>query len=142
MVVLAKTSNSKNCIKSTNKIPEYARGFKNEYLFVRGINKELGYFVEKYFNGENLILSSFYNYRIMFFMRKFIQAQELGYLKHTSCFKFKGIDVENIEFIHSIFSFDYEDGLFDEFPEYKETYEFICEFYYRIKFDVDESDYL
>ena len=46
MVILAQTSNYQNCIKKTNKIPEYAREFKNEYLFIRGINKEFKYFVD------------------------------------------------------------------------------------------------
>ena len=46
MVILAQTSNFQNCIKKTNKIPEYARDFKNEYLFIRGINKEFKYFVD------------------------------------------------------------------------------------------------
>ena len=46
MVILAHSSNFQNCIKKTNKIPEYARNFKNEYLFIRGINKEFKYVVE------------------------------------------------------------------------------------------------
>ena len=29
-----------------NKIPEYAREYKNEYLFIRGINKEMESFVD------------------------------------------------------------------------------------------------
>ena len=37
---------SSNCIKTTNKIPEYAKNYKKEYLFIRGINKEFKYFVE------------------------------------------------------------------------------------------------
>ena len=47
MGILAQTSNFQNCIKKTNKIPEYAMDFKNEYLFIRGINKEMESFVEK-----------------------------------------------------------------------------------------------
>ena len=38
MVILAQTSNFQNCIKNTNKIPEYARNYKNEWLFIRGID--------------------------------------------------------------------------------------------------------
>ena len=34
-------SSTKNSISGANKIPEYARDFKKEYLFIRGINKEL-----------------------------------------------------------------------------------------------------
>ena len=39
-------SNSQNSIKSTNKIPPYARDYKKEYLFIIGLNKEFKYFVE------------------------------------------------------------------------------------------------
>ena len=38
MGILEQTSNFQNCIKKTNKIPEYAKDFKNEFLFLRGIN--------------------------------------------------------------------------------------------------------
>ena len=30
-----------SCISGTNKIPEYARDFKNEYLFIRGIIEDI-----------------------------------------------------------------------------------------------------
>ena len=46
MGIVGQTSNYQNCIKKTNKIPEYARDFKNEYLFIRGINKEFKYFFD------------------------------------------------------------------------------------------------
>ena len=47
MGFLAHSSNSQNCIKKTNVIPEYARDYKNEYLFIRGINKKCGEFLKK-----------------------------------------------------------------------------------------------
>ena len=40
MVILALSSNFQNYNTKTNKIPEYARDYKKEYLFIRGINKE------------------------------------------------------------------------------------------------------
>ena len=98
MVILAQTSNFQNCIKKTNKIPEYARDFKNEYLFIRGINKEIESFVEKYLTDTTELFVSSYNDRIKSFIKKFMKAQELGYLNDTSCFKFKECDVENIVF--------------------------------------------
>ena len=39
MGILAKTSNYQNFIKNNNIIPDYARDYKNEYLFIRGIDK-------------------------------------------------------------------------------------------------------
>ena len=39
------TSNYQKCIKKTNKIPDYARDYRNEYLLIRGINKKCKDFV-------------------------------------------------------------------------------------------------
>ena len=144
MVLLATSSDYKNCIKWTNKIPEYARDFKNEWLFIRGINKELGYFVEKYFTDITDIFVSCYCEKIKSFIKKIMKAQELKYLKETSCFKFKGIDVENIVFLFERIKFDIEeDDVFIFYiPGYKDFYELFCEFYDKIKFDIDDTDYL
>ena len=38
MGILANTSNFQNSLKNTNKIPDYARDYRNEYLFIRGID--------------------------------------------------------------------------------------------------------
>ena len=57
MVILGQ----QNCISGTNKIPEYAREFKNEYLFIRGINKEFKYFVD---NINEAYRGLFENHRV------------------------------------------------------------------------------
>ena len=139
----------KNCVRNSNsKIPEYARNFKNEYLFIRGINKEMESFVEKYLTDTAELFVSSYNERIKFFTKKFMKAQELGYLNDTSCFKFKGCDVENIVFLFERMHFDFEEdeefneGHPDDYPGYREFYELFCKFYDKIKFDSDDSDYL
>ena len=44
MGILGQTSNYQNFIKNNNIIPDYASDYKNEYLFIRGIDK----------TGENL----------------------------------------------------------------------------------------
>ena len=52
----------KNCVRNSNsKIPEYAREFKNEYLFIRGINKEFKYVVE---NINEATRGLFENHRV------------------------------------------------------------------------------
>ena len=38
MGILVQTSNYQNCINETSIIPDYARDYKNEYLFIRGID--------------------------------------------------------------------------------------------------------
>ena len=146
MVILAQTSNFQNCIKKTNKIPEYAMDFKNEYLFIRGINKEMESFVEKYLTDTTELFVSSYNDRIKSFIKKFMKAQELGYLNDTSCFKFKECDVENIVFLFERMHFDFEedeefvDGNPDDFLGYRDFYELFCKFYEKINFDSDDSD--
>ena len=93
MVVLEQ----KNCVRSVNsKIPEYARDFKNEYLFIRGINKEFKYFVE---NINEATRGLFENHRvdkIKKFIKKFLLAQKLGYLNDVSNFEIESSDVDNL----------------------------------------------
>ena len=57
MVILGQ----QNCISGTNKIPEYAREFKNEYVFMKGINKEFKYFVD---NINEATRGLFENHRV------------------------------------------------------------------------------
>ena len=70
MGILAQNSNFQNCIKKTNIIPEYAREFKNEYLFIRGINKEMDNFVVNYLSDCSELFVSSYNDKIKFFIKK------------------------------------------------------------------------
>ena len=103
MVILAHSSNFQNCIKKTNKIPEYARDFKNEYLFIRGINKEFKYFVD---NINEAYRGLFENHRvdkIKKFIKKFLLAQKLGYLNDVSNFEIKSSDVDYLIKIKKIF---------------------------------------
>ena len=124
-----------------NKIPEYAMEFKNEYLFIRGINKELDDFLSNYlFDCSELFVSS-YSDKIKFFIKKIMKAQELNYLKDTSCFKFKECNVENIVFLFERMHFDFEedkefvDGNPDDYPGYRDFYELFCKFYDKINID-------
>ena len=103
MGILAQTSNFQNCIKKTNKIPEYAREFKNEYLFIRGINKEFKYFVD---NINEAYRGLFENHRvdkIKKFIKKFLLAQKLGYLNDVSNFEINSSDVDYLIKIKKIF---------------------------------------
>ena len=38
MGILDQTSNFQNSLQNTNKIPDYARDYRNEYLFIGGID--------------------------------------------------------------------------------------------------------
>ena len=70
--------------------------FKNEYLFIRGINKEFKYVVE---NINEATRGLFENHRvdkIKKFIKKFSLAQKLGYLNDVSNFEIKRSDVDNL----------------------------------------------
>ena len=96
MVILAQTSNFQNCIKKTNKIPEYAREFKNEYLFIRGINKTCEEFVKK-LDLDAKIFDTPQAYQRMLYFRRFLKAKEFGYVDDNSEFKFEESDVNYID---------------------------------------------
>ena len=87
----------KNCPKSINsKIPEYARDYKKEYLFIRGINKEFKYFVD---NINEVSIGLFENHRVVrikYFIKRFLKGQERGRLQDTSKFEINNIDVDNL----------------------------------------------
>ena len=146
MGILEHSSNYQNCIKKTNKIPDYASEFRNEYLFIRGINKTLEDFIIKYHSDCSELFVSSYSDRIKFFMRKFLKAQELDYLKDTSCFIFKECDVENIDFLFERMHFDFEegeefvDGHPDDYLGYRDFYELFCKFYNKINIGFSESE--
>ena len=95
MGILAKTSNYPKFIKKTNKIPDYAREYRNEYLFIRGINKKCKDFVnlikenEEFYNGPEAL-------RIVKCLKKFNKIRKLGNLKYI---RFNILDVKNIYII-------------------------------------------
>ena len=97
MGVLAQTSNFQKCIKKTNKIPDYARDFRNEYLFIRGIDKACEKFV-KTLDLEGEIFNTPQAYKLMFYFRKCLKAQELDYFNDISELYFKEKDCRFIVF--------------------------------------------
>ena len=89
MGILGKSSNYQNCIKSTNnKIPEYAREYKKEYLFIRGLNKEFKYLKNKLVDLNNGLFETNSVIRIKYNMKRFLRGQEKGKLKDISYLNF------------------------------------------------------
>ena len=104
MGILSTSSNYQNFIKSTNnKIPEYAREYKREYQFIRGINKEFKYFINKLDNLNNGLFESNIADRIKYNMKRFLRAQERGKLKDISNLMLPRYDVVNLIFINDRF---------------------------------------
>ena len=105
-----------------NKIPEYAREYKREYQFIRGINKEFKYLINKLDNLNNGLFESYIADRIKYFMKRFLRAQEKGKLKDISNLMLQRDDVDNLIFIN------------EQFGYYKLRYDAFCD-------DSDDNDY-
>ena len=71
MVILARSLNFQNCIEKTNKIPEYARDYKKEYLLIIGINKEFKYFVDNINESTRGLFENHRVVRIKYFIKRF-----------------------------------------------------------------------
>ena len=121
MGILDQSSNYQKCIKKTNKIPDYARGYKNEYFMIRGINKTCGKFV-KILDQEGEIFNTPQAKKVMYYFNKFLKAQEIEYLNDISELYFKESDVRFIESLELQLD-DYMDLFYDpdsyEFDEEK-----------------------
>ena len=94
--VLSNFSHQQNCSKKTNKIPEYAREYKNEWLFIRGINKEFKYFVDHIHEASTGLFESHKVDRVKYFMKRFLRGQEREYLQDISDFEINYKDVKNL----------------------------------------------
>ena len=83
--------------KIKDKIPEYAKDFRKEWLYIRGINKKCGEILSKInFKHDNFFISIKVD-NLMCHIKKFLKDQERGRLKDISCFYFKYFNVSNIE---------------------------------------------
>ena len=116
MGILGTSSNYQNCIKSTNnKIPEYARDYKKEYLYIRGLDKEFEYFINKLDKLNEGLFESNIADRIKYNMKRFLRAQEKGKIKNISNFMLPSNVFNNLIFINEQFEF------------YKQRYDAFCD---------------
>ena len=82
--------------KRKDKIPDYAKDFRNEWLYIRGINKKCGEFITRLNFGRDLFNSPSAN-NLKKYIRKILRAEELGKIKDISSLIFKYFDASNIE---------------------------------------------
>ena len=155
MGILAQYDNISGSILSKSKIPDYAREYRNEYLFIRGINKVCENFVE--ILGREEIFKSHQACRLMRYFNRFLKAQQLDYLSDTSEINFKYEDVKSIESLELQLNdymnlyYDPDRCKFDEekynnvendFPGFKRFFECFSRFNDKINVDeVSEEDY-
>ena len=115
---------------SKNKIPEYAKEYKREYQFIRGINKEFKYLINKLDNLNNGLFESNISNRIKYNMKRFLRGQEKGKLKDISDLVLQRDDLNNLIFIN------------EQFGYYKLRYDSFCDddFVYGNDSDDDSDD--
>ena len=99
MAYLAHFTNS----NTSNKIPEYAKDFKNEWLYIRGINKEFVYLSNKLDLLNHGLFETKIANRIKNIMKDFLRAQEKGKLKNISNFILPSDITYNLNFINKNF---------------------------------------
>ena len=135
-----------------SKIPEYAKDFKNEWLYIRGINKMCGEFMQKLEDNTISYEKTFSSSRARALIRDFknvLEAQKNGKLQDISKFCFKYIDICNIECLaeqldyYEDFYVDRDSCQFDEeayelnididFPGFRELFNLVCLFNDKIK---------
>ena len=147
-------SNHQNCIKSTNKILEYAMDYKKEYLLIRGINKEFKYFVDNINDATRGLFENHRVERIKYFIKRFLKGQERGKLKDISNFEINNIDVDNLikikknfcnfeQYINLCIScYDEEDlYLIDPYPGFKNIYDDFELLFSKLKIKYEEVCY-
>ena len=140
MVILALSSNFQNCIKKTNKIPEYARDFKKEYLLIIGINKICFDFISKYETDcRKLFVSEYYD-SIKYFIKRFLKGQERGKLKDISSFVLRNYDISFVEDLYLIIIYEIDFEEVDK-SDFRDFYELFCEFYNKIKIEYYNDDF-
>ena len=139
-------------IKKTNKIPDYLKNYRNEYLFIRGIDKTCGEFVKKL--GEEEIYKSPQANKLMSYMNRYLKAQQLGYLGDTSeiCIKYKDvISIESLELQlddyrdlycdEYSYEFDeekYDNNIENDYPGFKKFFECFSRFQDKLNVNYDE----
>ena len=105
MVIVSHFSDFKNFIKSNNKIPEYARDYKKEYLYIRGLNKEFEYFINKLDKLNEGLFESNIADRIKYNMKRFLRVQEKGKIKNISGLMLRSNIFNNLIFINEQFEY-------------------------------------
>ena len=135
--------------KRKDKIPEYAKDFRKEWLYIKGINTKCGRILSKIdFDVDDNYYGELFNStpvnNLICHIKKFLKDQENGRLKDISGFYFKYFDVNNIDCLEKKLGevpyhiikrdfFDSDEDFFDffdiiikmEFLIYKDFFELI-----------------
>ena len=116
-----------NSSATRNIIPDYAKDYKNEYLFIRGIDKTCGEFMKRLDEDkEEEIFKSSQANKLMLYMNRYLKAQQLGYLNDTSVISKKYFKVKDVRFIERL------ESILDDYTDL---------YYYEYSYEFDEEKY-
>ena len=157
MDILCQSDHNCNATLSKSKIPDYARDYRNEYLFIRGINKSCENFVKR-LDVEGKIFNSPQANKLMLYLNKFLKAQQLEYINDISELYFKENDVRFIESLElqlddytdlycnpDSYEFDqekYDNNVENDYPGFKKFFECFSRFQDKLNVDyLSERDF-
>ena len=157
MDILCQSDHNCNATLSKSKIPDYARDYRNEYLFIRGINKSCENFVKR-LDVEGKIFNSPQANELMLYLNKFLKAQQLEYINDISELYFKENDVRFIESLElqlddytdlycnpDSYEFDqekYDNNVENDYPGFKKFFECFSRFQDKLNVDyLSERDF-
>ena len=123
---------------ANNKISIYAIDYKREYLFIRGLNKEFMYLINKLNEINDGLFESNTVNRIKYNMKRFLRGQEKGKLKDISDLMLPKYDYSFIQEFY--FNVDYEYEFTDNIID-SEFFELVGKIYNKIKIEFIFSDY-
>ena len=106
---LAQPSIITKSTQKRSKIPEYAKDFKNEWLYITGINRKCGEFMKKLGDNTDSFEKVFSSSRAKALIRHFknvLEAQKMGKLQNISELEFKLSAVYKIIDLRSEICFD------------------------------------
>ena len=160
MGILGQTSNYQNFIQNNNIIPDYAREYKNEYLFIRGIDKTCEKFIKR-LDMEGKIFNCPKANRLVSHFNRFLKAQQIKYLNDISELYLKEKDVRFIASLElqlvdymdlyydpDSYEFDqekYDNNIENDYPGFKDFFECFSRFQDKLNisyFDEEELDKL
>ena len=111
-------SHTSNISKSKSKIPDYARDYRNEYLFIRGIDKTCdGLEMKLYYPDKEIFKSAKFD-KMKRLINKFVKAQKLGYLNDIS-----DKDIYESDVFNSIFLYESLIDMGDYYYNYDTEYD-------------------
>ena len=157
MDILCQSDHNCNATLSKSKIPDYARDYRNEYVFIRGINKSCENFVKR-LDVEGKIFNSPQANKLMLYLNKFLKAQQLEYINDISELYFKENDVRFIESLElqlddytdlycnpDSYEFDqekYDNNVENDYPGFKKFFECFSRFQDKLNVDyLSERDF-